>query len=126
MRRARLVLRDRVVVGDQPLRTFDPHPCDLRRAVPVARVRRIRVEPELGGPPSVEVWLSGVEELRHVGVLHAGQMPQQPTDRVRVRRHPGGELLGVEVRDHLVDAVSDPFDRVGEQFGGVHGVLLSR
>ena len=119
----RVVLVDGVVVAHQ-LRGGRPHGRDLVGAVAVAGVPGVERQPEplhpaLGGPD-----LLGPEGVGQVVVLDAGQVPDQPGDRVGLGIDPEGQLPGFQAVEDPVDDLTDPVEGVGEQLGAGHRRLL--
>src|SRR5699024_3361711 len=53
-------------------------------------------------------------QIRHVAVLHAAQVPHQPSDRIRLRiGPPHGHRCGQVVAE-VSDMLADPFEVVGD------------
>jgi hypothetical protein len=93
--------------------------------VAVAGVRRIRVEPEAGSPVVTDPELVGVEQLSDVMVLHAGEVPHQPGDRVRVRRRSFGQPAEVDTDDGVSRQRWDAPVELEKQRSNVHTAIPS-
>ena len=56
-------------------------------------------------------------------VLHPGQVPHEPVDRIRLGVETGRQVVDGQAFDGLVHGVADPTAGVGEQFSACHQVL---
>jgi hypothetical protein len=70
--------------------------------------------------------LLGLGDAGEVVILDAGQVPDQPGDRVGLEVDAEGQLLGREAVDHPVDSPADPAKGIDEQRGAGHRRLLCR
>ena len=115
---------DLVQVGEQHLRALRPDGLDLPGAVAVARVGRVGLEPETARPVPARPDLLGAEQLGDVVVLHPGQVPHEPPDRVGTRFGGPADLLLVEsvhgAGRQWWDAVVD----LEQQRRSIHGLHL--
>jgi len=93
-----------------------PDAGDLRGAVPVPDV--VPGQPELCLP--LRPRLCHSERVRHVVVLHAGQVPDQPGDRVGVRVEPHRQLLIGQPGDGGVHFLMHALERVYQQLRTTH------
>jgi hypothetical protein len=80
---------------------------DLGAAVPVADFHGVFRQAEPGRPLSRDPHLRNAEGGRDMVVLHPGQVPDQPANRVGVGLDPECELVWGQVVDHLVDRFPD-------------------
>jgi hypothetical protein len=99
---------DRVVVLGEGGDALGPDPRHLLGGVPVADVVGMGGEPEAGGPAVGHPHLLGPDVLGDVGVLHPGDVPHQPADRVGAGLGGGGQVLGREPVGDLVDVLVHP------------------
>jgi hypothetical protein len=60
------------------------------------------------------------ERVGHVIVLHPGQVPAQPRDRVRVIVQAGGQLGRGQTVHRLVHGLLHPSESIGQNFGTGH------
>jgi hypothetical protein len=96
---------------------------DLFRALPVPDVARPerQLEPlAVFGPH-----LRHPERVRHVIVLHPGQMPAQPRDRVRVAVQPDGQLAAGQTPHRLVHGFLNAAEGVSKNFRTRHRLIPS-
>ena len=113
-------LRHGVEVAEQRVGVAWAHGRHVRRRVPVPRVVRVGVEADVCGPVARDPELVGRDQLGHVRVLHAGQVPHEPCDRVGVGGGPCDQLVGVEPSHRPAGEVGDAGERFGEESGDVH------
>jgi hypothetical protein len=110
---------DRVEVGDQVVGPIGADRRNVGGGVTVAMVGGVWLEPEAGGPVAGLPQLGFVEELGDVVVLHACEVPDQPSDRVRVGGSAAKLLTGQAV-DRLAREWRDPTVDLDQEGTGVH------
>src|ERR1700733_12367794 len=124
----RLRVRRLVVLRQQfGRRGGGPHLGRLRGRVAVADVRRPGRQPEPRRPARSGPYLRGVKRLGNVVVLHPGQVPDEPADRVGA----GGDLMGElgrgQLGEHVKNVLPDPAESVDEQVSaGGHWSIIAR
>jgi hypothetical protein len=104
------LLVDRVMVRREQL-AAGSHACDLLRRVAVTG--RVAGHPEPVAP--LRPHLLDPERARHVVVLHPGQVPGQPGDRVGVGVQPHLQLVLGQSVDGPVQVLAHPAERIRQQ-----------
>jgi hypothetical protein len=108
-----------VVVPGEQVRGVDAYRRDVLGVVAVTRGRCGQRQPEPLVPPARGPDLLGVGDAGDVIVLHAGEVPDEPRDGVRVV-DAGAELLRGQPLDDVVHVLANAAEGVGQQVHGVH------
>ena len=87
---------DGVEVVQEHLRSVRPNRRNVRGRVAVPGIRWVGFQSASWCPIAADPQLIGVEDLRDVVVLDSGEMPNQPTDGIRIRRRRHGEFGSAE------------------------------
>ena len=90
------------------------------RTMPVARVGRVGLQPDLLSPWPGEPELVDLEQFGDMVVLHPGEVPGQPADGVRTGTWRPGQLVGVEAGHRVGDDRWNPPVELEQHFGDVH------
>src|SRR5690606_29332139 len=112
---------DRRVVLGQHLGALGPDRRHLLGPVAEAGVLRVGIHAEAAGPVPRLPDLRLVEQLGHVVVLHPGEVPDDPADRVAARLGRRRQLLDGEAVDGLVDVLGDAAVQLEQQVVDLHG-----
>jgi len=104
------LLVHRVVIPGEQVAAGHPDLRDLLRAVPVAGV--VGLERQLEPLAVLGPHLRHPERVRQVIVLHPGQVPHQPGDRIRVRREPLRQLAAGQPPHHRVHGLLNTAEAV--------------
>ena len=112
------LLVHRVVVPGEQVRRGHGDQGHLLRAVAVPGV--VRLERQLEPLAVLGPYLRHAERVRHVIVLHPGQVPDQPGDRVRGRVDALRQLAAGQPAHHLVHGPLDAAEGVGQDLRRSH------
>src|SRR5690606_18047943 len=105
----------------QHLGALGPDRRHLLGPVAEAGVLRVGIHAEAAGPVPRLPDLRLVEQLGHVVVLHPGEVPDDPADRVAARLGRRRQLLDGEAVDGLVDVLGDAAVQLEQQVVDLHG-----
>src|SRR5665213_165201 len=114
-----------IEVGQQQLVGPDPDGAHLVGAVPVTGRVRIERQTEALDPAALDPGLLGAMHSRDVIVLDAGEVPDQPADRVGIRVGTIGQLVCGQPPDCDMHEFADSVERVGEDIASGHGGKVS-
>ena len=105
----------RLVISDEQLRGDTGHLRHLVGRVAESGDRGRERQLEALEPAGVGPHLVALRDVGEVIVLHAGEVPDQPADRVRAIVHPGGQVLRSQPADNAAHRTPDASEAVDEQ-----------
>src|SRR4051812_7557605 len=118
--------RDGCLVVEKRLRTFRADGRYIARRVSPAGVGRIRGDAEAAAPVAGDPDLIAVEDVSHVVVLDADEVPDEPTDRIRAFRERRRQGVDVEPVDRSVHLFVDSAEQLEQEFVQFHSTIVPR